>query len=217
MIVAIDGPAGSGKTTVAKLLAKQLHISYLDTGATYRALTYAALNKKLILSDADALSKAAQNMNLEVKDDRIYLDGDDISDAIRTPLIDRNISIVVSFPEVREVMRRLQQKIAQGKHFVVEGRDITTVVFPEAEYKFYLDADSKVRAQRRFKELNDKGIDIGFEMVREDLEKRDYSDKHRKVSPLVISDDATYIDTTKLTISQTVKEIAQYIDSGKFT
>lgn len=216
MIVAIDGPAGSGKTTVAKLLAKQLHISYLDTGATYRALTYAALNKKLVLSDADALSKAAQNMNLEVKDDRIYLDGDDISDAIRTPLIDRNISIVVSFPEVREVMRRLQQKIAQGKHFVVEGRDITTVVFPEAEYKFYLDADSKVRAQRRFKELNDKGIDIGFEMVREDLEKRDYSDKHRKVSPLVISDDATYIDTTKLTISQTVKEIAQYIDSGKF-
>ena len=216
MIVAIDGPAGSGKTTVAKLLAKQLHISYLDTGATYRALTYAALNKKLVLSDADALSKAAQNMNLEVKDDRIYLDGDDISDVIRTPLIDRNISIVVSFPEVREVMRRLQQKIAQGKHFVVEGRDITTVVFPEAEYKFYLDADSKVRALRRFKELNDKGIDIGFEMVREDLEKRDYSDKHRKVSPLVISDDATYIDTTKLTISQTVKEIAQYIDSGKF-
>lgn len=212
MIIAIDGPAGSGKTTIARLLAQSLNISYLDTGATYRALTYAALNKGLDLSNNDTLRKTAESLNLEIKEERIYLDTKDISREIRMPAIDRSISLVVSYPDVREVMRKLQRKIAKGKNFVVEGRDITTVVFPQAEYKFYLDADSKVRAQRRFKELKAKGINIDFDTVSKDLEKRDYSDKHRKHSPLVISKEAIYIDTSNLSILQTVEELKRYIN-----
>ncbi|MBP7088679.1 MAG: (d)CMP kinase [Candidatus Omnitrophica bacterium] len=211
MIIAIDGPAGSGKTTIAKLLAQSLNISYLDTGATYRALTYVVLKKGLDSSDSDTLRKVAESLNLEIKEDRIYLDGKDISQEIRMPDIDRNISLIVSYPKVREVMRELQRKIAQGKSFVVEGRDTTTVVFPQAEYKFYLDADSKVRAQRRFKELKAKGVNIDFETLFKDLEKRDYSDKNRKHSPLVISKEAIYIDTSNLDIPQTVEELKRYI------
>jgi cytidylate kinase len=215
MIVAIDGPAGSGKTTVAKLLAQKLDIYYLDTGATYRALTYAALEKKLDLSNANALRELAQGLDLEIKDNKIYLNGLDVSSTIRTPIIDRNISLVVSFPEVREVMVALQRKMASKGNFVVEGRDITTVVFPQAQYKFYLDADPSVRAERRFKELRDKRIDIDFTEVKMDLEKRDAADKNRKTGPLRISDDAICIDTTNLTIEESVGEITKYINLNK--
>lgn len=211
MIIAIDGPAGSGKTTVAKLLAKKLGIFYLDTGATYRALTYAALEKKMDLSDRYVLKELAKNLNLKINGDRIFLGQRDISSEIRTPSIDKNISVVVSFPEVREVMVKLQRKIVKGRNFVVEGRDITTVVFPKSQYKFYLDAAPQIRAQRRFEELKKKGLDISFEEVKEDLEKRDYADKNRKVGPLVVSSDAQYIDTTDLKLEEVVSKIAACI------
>jgi cytidylate kinase len=162
MIVAIDGPAGSGKTTIAKLLSKKLNISYLDTGATYRALTLKALSEKVDLKDADLLAVCAANLDLRLEGPRTYLDGKDVSKEIRTPVIDKNISVIVAYPKVRQVMVSLQRKIAQGKDFVVEGRDITTVVFPQAEFKFYLDADPVVRAQRRFKELEEKGVKMDF-------------------------------------------------------
>ncbi len=209
MIIGIDGPAGSGKTTVAKLLAKRLGIFYLDTGAMYRALTLKAIEARIELTDADTLGNLAETLDLEIKEDKVYLNGEDVSARIRSPLIDKSISLVVAQPRVRAAMVKLQRRIVSKGDFVVEGRDITTVVFPEAQYKFYLDASSLVRAQRRFKELKSKGIEVKFQEVAEDLKKRDIADKTREVSPLKISEEAICLDTTNLTISQTVEVIIQ--------
>lgn len=211
MIIAIDGPAGSGKTTIAKLLAKKLNISYLDTGATYRSLTYFALEKKVDLSSEEDLWFLAKQLKLKMHSERIYLFDKDITDEIRTPLIDKNISQVVSFPKVREAMVTLQRKIAAKGDFVVEGRDITTVVFPEAEYKFYLDADFSERVTRRFKELTTKGIKITRFELEKDMEKRDRADKTRKVGALKKHPDAICIDTTDLKIEEVINKISSYI------
>jgi len=215
MIVAIDGPAGSGKTTIAKLLSKKLNISYLDTGATYRALTLKALNEEIDLKDASCLARLAAGLNLKFKGQKTYLDDKDVSSEIRTPLIDKNISIIVAYPQVREVMVALQRKIAKAGSFVVEGRDITTVVFPNAEFKFYLDADPSTRAERRFNELKEKGINIDFEEMEKDLNKRDDADKKREVGALTLSKDATYIDTSKMSIGQVISAMLTYIRKGK--
>ena len=211
MIIGIDGPAGSGKTTVAKLLAKKLGIFYLDTGAMYRALTLKAIEKKIDLSDQDALKEIAEELNLEFKEDKVYLDCLDVSDQIRTPLIDKSISPVVALPEVRAVMVKLQRNMVAKGDFVVEGRDITTVVFPDAKYKFYLDASPEIRAKRRFKELSQKGIDVNFQELDQDLKRRDNADKTREISPLRVSEDAIVIDTTNLTILETAEEILEHI------
>lgn len=211
MVIAIDGPAGSGKTTVARLLAKRLSISYLDTGATYRGLTYAALGQGIDLSDEPRLVKLAQKIDLKFSADKVYLAGRDISAVIRAPIIDKNISIVVSFPGVRKIMVDLQRRLAKGGDFVVEGRDITTVVFPQAEYKFYLDADPKIRSVRRYKELKEKGLNVDPGEVGKDLEKRDHADKNRETGPLVISKDAKVIDTGGLSIEQVVEKLAESI------
>ncbi len=213
MIIGIDGPAGSGKTTVAKLLAKKLGIFYLDTGAMYRALTLKAIKRKVDLSDQDALKKIAEELNLEFKKDKVYLDGVDVSDQIRTPLIDKSISPVVALPEVRAVMVKLQRNMVTKGDFVVEGRDITTVVFPDAKYKFYLDATPAIRAKRRFKELSQKGMDVNFQELDQDLKRRDNSDKTREISPLKVSEDAIFIDTTNFTILETAEEILKHIIS----
>ena len=211
MIIGIDGPAGSGKTTVAKLLAKKLGIFYLDTGAMYRALTLSAIEKKVNLADEDALRVLAERIDLKMKGDKVYLNGEDVSGRIRTPLIDKSISQVVALSRIRTVMVMSQRKITEKGDFVVEGRDITTVVFPKAKYKFYLDADPVVRARRRFKELKSKGLKVEFQELANDLNRRDTADKTRKTSPLKKSDDAIYIDTTDLTIEGSVEAIKKYL------
>lgn len=215
MIIAIDGPAGSGKTTVAKLLAKKLNISYLDTGATYRALTLKALESNTVLSDRLTLHNMAKSLNLKFEGEKVILDGEDVSKKIRTPAIDKNISVIVSYFEIRGIMVDLQRKLSSKGDFVVEGRDITTVVFPNAEFKFYLDADFNVRAQRRFKESKEKGAVIKFEELKKDMANRDAADMNRQVGALKISPDATLIDTTDLTINGTVEVLTQHINSDR--
>jgi len=213
MIIAIDGPAGAGKTTVARLLAKKLNIFYLDTGATYRALTFKALKEKIDLDDEDALENLAKSLNFQFdfSQGKVFLDGEDITDKIRQPVIDKNISKIAEKPRVREVLVELQRRIAQDKDFVVEGRDTTTVVFPNAQFKFFLDADFYVRLERRFKELKEKGLNISFSEVEKDLKKRDKADLERKVGPLRRAEDAIYIDTTDLSLEEVIEKIIKII------
>jgi CMP/dCMP kinase len=212
MMIAIDGPAGSGKTTTARALAKRMNMFYLDTGATYRALTYKALEKNIEPSDEESLKELAESINIVMDSDKVYLDGVDVSSQIRNPRIDKNISQVVVHLGVRQTMRKLQRSLSAGKDCVVEGRDTTTVVFPEAEYQFYLDADPLKRAKRRHAELQDKKIDIDLEEVESDLNKRDCADKSRENCPLLVSDRAIIVDTTDLSVEGTVDAIIAYID-----
>ncbi len=216
MIIAIDGPAGAGKTTVARLLAKKLNIFYLDTGATYRALTFKALKEKIDLDDEEALENLAKNLSFhfDFSQDKIFLDGEDITDKIRQPIIDKNISKVAEKPKIRKVLVELQRRIVQDKDFVAEGRDTTTVVFPHAQFKFFLDADFHVRLERRFKELKEKGLNVSFSEIEKDLKRRDKADLERKVGPLKKAEDAIYIDTTDLSLKEVIEKIIKIIYGG---
>ncbi|MCF7873986.1 MAG: (d)CMP kinase [Candidatus Omnitrophica bacterium] len=215
MIIAIDGPAGSGKTTVAERLAKRLGFFFLDTGSTYRALTYAALENNLNLESEKELTDLAASLDLKIDNNKVYLKSIDISKEIRKPRIDKNISKVVGFIEVRKVMNSLQRKETLGKDSVVEGRDITTVVFPDAEFKFYLDADQKIRAKRRVQQLLKEGEVVNSEEVEADLVKRDQSDKNRKVGSLKLTKETRYIDTTNLLIPEVVEKLFSIVRPKK--
>lgn len=211
MVIAIDGPGGSGKSTIAKLLAKRLSISYLDTGATYRVLTLKCLQENVDFNNLLEVSSYVRNLSIEFIEDKVFLDGEDVTYKIRTPLIDKTVSLVASNPYAREELVYLQRKIVNNKSFVVEGRDITTVVFPHAEYKFYLDASLEERARRRYNQIKDIIKNLTLEEVQEDIKRRDEKDMSRKVSPLKIADDAVYIDTTNLTIEEVLEKILSYI------
>jgi CMP/dCMP kinase len=213
MIVAIDGPAGSGKTTVAKMLAKRLGFFFLDTGATYRALTYAALKNNTNLESEKDLANLAAGLDLKIDNNKIYLKSADINKEIRKPRIDKNISKVVSFIKVRKVMNLLQRKEVSEKNSVVEGRDITTVVFPDAEFKFFLDAAQKIRVKRRTQQLLKEGEVVDSGEVEIDLIKRDQADKNRKAGPLKLTKETRYIDTTNLLIPEVVEKLFSIVRS----
>ncbi|MBL7069630.1 MAG: (d)CMP kinase [Candidatus Omnitrophica bacterium] len=213
MIIAIDGPAGSGKSTVAKRVAERLGILYVDTGAMYRALTHKAMEKGLDLKDEAALINMAKDTEIELVLDKnnkltVFLDGRDVSAHIRTPELTNNIRYVAPIPGVRREMVKMQRRAArEGKGAVLEGRDIGTVVFPDADKKFYLDADFQERVKRRHKELVEVGMNVDLINIKEDVERRDKSDMERKTAPLRRADDAAVIDTTKLSIEETVEKI----------
>ncbi|MCM8773285.1 MAG: (d)CMP kinase [Candidatus Omnitrophica bacterium] len=211
MIIAIDGPAGAGKTTIAKLLAKRLGILYLDTGATYRVLTLKALKDNIPLDDPFALRYTAINLNVRWEEGKIYLDGEEVTDRIRSPQIDKIISLPVSFKEVREAMVEFQRRLVGTKDAVVEGRDTTTVVFPNADYKFYLDASLSERARRRYCDMVNKNIQVELEEIKQDMEVRDRADLTRDIGPLKKAPDAIFIDTTNLTIEEVIERILSYI------
>lgn len=207
-IIALDGPSGSGKSTIANLLADKLKISYLNTGSMYRALTLYFLENNIKKSENIDI-KILKKINIDINEDKVFLNGKDVSQEIRDKEVTENVSWVSSIPVVREYLVEIQRKISKNKSIILDGRDIGTVVFPDAKYKFYLDASSFVRAKRRF-EQNE--IDKSFEEIKKDIEKRDYLDSHREVSPLKKAEDAIEIDSSDLTIDQTIEKILEKMD-----
>jgi CMP/dCMP kinase len=215
-IIAIDGPAGSGKSTVARRLAKNIGYAYIDTGAMYRALTLKALRLGLDLDDQKQLENLANNTRLDIVGDasseiQVMLDDENVALLIRTPELTEKVAYIAKAPGVRDIMKEIQRNIGQRGRSVFEGRDIGTVVFPDSKYKFYIDAKFDERVKRRHKELLEKNKDISYEDLSRDLQIRDHKDMTREVGPLKIADDAVYIDTTDMSIDEVVDKIKGYI------
>ncbi|MGC8764650.1 MAG: (d)CMP kinase [Brevinematia bacterium] len=214
MIITIDGPAGSGKSTIAKLLARRLSINYLNTGAMYRAVTLYLLEKHISIDDEASIAEALNDLSIDFIDGNIYLNGKNVSERIKELDVEKNVSKVSSLKSVREKMVFLQRIIGSKMDIVVEGRDTGTVVFPDADYKFYLDASIEERAQRRYNELKAMGIkELNLSLLQKEIEKRDFQDRNRKLSPLRIPANATVIDSTNLSIEDVVKKVISYIES----
>ena len=219
MIVAIDGPAGSGKGTITKNVEKKLGFLNLDTGATYRCVALETLRNNLRLDQETEIIKIAKNIKIEIDNkgdkDIIYLNGEDVSTKIREKEVTAIVSQVSSIIPVREEMVKVQRNLAKGQNVIVEGRDIGTVVFPNADLKIYLDASEEIRAQRRYKENQEKGIDMTYEEVLENVKMRDYNDMHKKVGALKKAEDAIVIDSTNLTIEEVTDKVIEEIEKLK--
>ncbi len=217
-IVAIDGPAGSGKSTVARAVARRLGLFYIDTGAMYRALALKARQESVDPDDTDAVIALARrtriNLSYDPKDGtlQVNLDGHDVSQEIRKPEITEHVSVIAKIKEVREIMVELQRKLAEGRRAILEGRDIGTIVFPDAYKKFFLDAAPAERVKRRFLEMKEKNIPVEQERIRNDIETRDRIDSTRACAPLKQAPDAVYIDTTRMTIEEVVAAVIAEIN-----
>lgn len=211
-IVAIDGPAGSGKGTIAKILSERCNLINIDTGATYRCVALAVLQNNLSLDDTDKIIELSSKIKIEFTPDKqVLLDGVDVTSKIRSKEVTSIVSPISSIVEVRKNMVELQRKMAKNSDVVMEGRDITTVVFPNATYKFYLDATLDERVRRRYKQCQESGIDMSFEEIKENIEKRDYNDMHKEVGSLTRTDDQVYIDSTYMTIEEVVSVMIDII------
>ncbi len=213
--IAIDGPSGAGKSTIAKEIAKRLNIIYLDTGAMYRAIGLKAVRLGIDTNDADGVISFLDNTQIKIEYNDgvqiIYLDGEDVSKAIREHHISKAASNVSKIPAVRLKLVAMQREIASKNNVVWDGRDITSYVLKDANYKFYLTATPEERANRRFKELVEKGQDVKYETILDDINDRDYNDTHRDFAPLTLTEDSVYIDSTNLTIEQAIDKILSYI------
>jgi CMP/dCMP kinase len=215
-VIAIDGPAGSGKSTVAKSVAKALGFLYIDTGAMYRALTLKAIMAKIDLKNEPRLIKLSENtdIRLETEDSslKVFLDGENVTDKIRDLSVSEKVKYIARVEGVRKNMVKLQRAMGEtAEGACMEGRDIGTVVFPDAKYKFFLVASFDERVRRRFKEFEDKGIKVEKESVAKDLKERDHTDMARSVGPLKQADDAVLIDTTNMTIEEVIADILRRI------
>ena len=214
-IVGIDGPAGSGKGTVTKKVANKLGLINIDTGATYRCVALEALNQKVDMDDKEKLIKIAKEIKIDInptpKGDIIFLNGKDVTKEIRSKEVTKIVSPISSIKEVRYEMVNLQRKLAEGKNVIMEGRDICTYVFPNADVKIYLDASIEERAKRRYKENQEKNIEMTYEEVLENITKRDENDKAKEIGALKIAKDSVVVDTTNLTIDEVVEEIINII------
>lgn len=217
MIVAVDGPAGSGKGTVTKKIEEELGFLNLDTGATYRCVALQTLREGVKIENEDEIVRIANDIDIKIDNtgnkDIILLNGEDVSKEIRTKEVTAIVSQVSSIIPVRKKMVEVQRNLAKGKNVIVEGRDIGTVVFPNADIKIYLDASEEIRAKRRYEENKQNGIDITYEEVLENVKMRDYNDMHKKVGALKKADDAVVIDSSNLTIDEVTKKIEDIIKS----
>jgi cytidylate kinase len=215
IIVAIDGPAGSGKGTVAHILSEDCNLTYIDTGAMYRAIAYLSLKNNISISDEDKIVELANSSKIEFKDGKTYLNDIDVSKEIRTMEVTKIVSPISSIVKLRKILVDKQRKMGLDapNGVIMEGRDITTVVFPDANYKFYLDADVNERANRRYKENIQKGIETTFEETLDNIKKRDYNDMHKEVGSLTRVDDAIYIDSTNMSIDEVVNKMKEVINS----
>ena len=214
-IVGIDGPAGSGKGTVTKKVANKLGLINIDTGITYRCVALEVLNQNISLEDKEKIIEVAKNIKIDIDNtpdgDIVYLNGKDVTRDIRSKEVTSVVSPVSSIKEVRFLMVELQRKLAEGKNVIMEGRDICTYVFPNADVKIYLDAAISERAKRRYKENQEKGIDTSYEEVYESIRKRDENDKAKEIGALKLAEDSIVVDTTSLTIDEVVDKITTII------
>ena len=211
--IAIDGPAGSGKGTIAGLLADKLDLVNIDTGATYRCVALLVLRNNIDINDEEAIVKLSENIKIEeTKDKKVFLNGEDVTNEIRTKEVTEIVSPISSIVKLRENMVKIQKELASTNNCVMEGRDITTVVIPDAEYKIYLDASVEERAKRRYKENQEKGIASTYEEVLDNIKKRDENDMNKPVGALKRTDDQYYVDTTGKTIDEVVNIILDYIN-----
>ena len=219
MIVAVDGPAGSGKGTVTKRIEEELGFLNLDTGATYRCVALQTLREGLAIDDEEEIIKIANSIDIKIDNtgekDIILLNGEDVSKEIRTKEVTSIVSQISSIISVRERMVEVQRNLAKGKNVIVEGRDIGTVVFPNADVKIYLDASEEIRAKRRYEENVQNGIDTTYEEVLENVKMRDYNDMHKPFGALKKADDAIVVDSTNFTIEEVVEKIKNIINECK--
>ena len=211
MVIAIDGPAGSGKGTVAKILSEKLNLVNIDTGATYRCLALKALKNNCI-NDKEKIIELSNNIDIKFDvDGNVYLDSIDVTKEIRSREVTNIVSPISSIVEVRKNLADLQRKMASSLDVVMEGRDITTVILPNADFKFYLDASLEERVKRRMQQNKEKNIDMSYEEVYENIKARDYNDSHKEVGSLIRCDEQIYIDSTNLTIEEVVDLIMKEV------
>jgi CMP/dCMP kinase len=217
MIIAIDGPAGSGKSTVAKLIAKQLNYRYIDTGAMYRAVAWTAQQKGVSLVDEPAMTKIAESLNIEfvpsAEGQAVLIDGENATTLLKNESVGRGAATIAAQKFVRKVLVARQRQIGEANNVVMDGRDIGTVVFPQAEKKFFFVADAEERGRRRYEELKSKNPELDLKTIIEEIRQRDYEDRNRKFSPLVKADDALEVDTTRLSIEEVTDHVFKNINN----
>ena len=218
-VVAVDGPAGSGKGTITKIVGEKENLVYIDTGALYRCVTLSMIRKNIELEDLEKIQEILDTINIEFKKEKdqkkVYLNGEDVSKEIREAAVNKFVSQVSHIVIVRKAITELSRKIAQGKQVIMEGRDIGTNVFPNADVKIYLDASTEERAKRRQKQNEEKGINIPFEEIVENIKFRDNNDKTSTVAPLKQAEDAIYIDSSNMTIAEVVNKVIEIINQNR--
>lgn len=217
VIITVDGPSGAGKGTLCYALAEKLGFDFLDSGAIYRITALDALKKQVNLENEDAVAEVGRNLNVQFVPDNgevnVILDGENVGDQIRTAEAGQNASKVAAFPKVREALLQRQRNFACEKGLVADGRDMGTIVFPEAQIKLFLDASAEERAKRRVKQLQLKGFNANFEQILGEIKERDYRDRNRAVAPLVPAKDALVLDSTHLSIDEVIRQALEYISS----
>lgn len=211
MSVAIDGPAGAGKSTIAKIVGKKFNLMYINTGAMYRAVTYAAMKERISYEDTDELISLLDSLEMHFDGDNLILNGIDITSELTMPIISNNVSNYAAISLVRQKLVKMQQAIAKKYDVIMDGRDIGTVVLKDSNFKFYLTASAEKRAMRRYNELIEKNIEVNYDSILEDIIKRDYIDSNREVDPLTKAEDAIEVDSSNLTIEEVVEAICNHI------